>query len=309
MDFDDSRNWEYLFKIYWISLKEELSLTSKEIAEAKNPWKELGLTRGRKQSSNVHVGFTSAVIDLSSGYARGNDILGQNSSESIKFLNKASLSTKQQCNDNGTSSEGCTDWASKKLLDFVAYMKNGDTSVLSPFDVHVLVLDYIKRNNLHDPSERNHVVCDSRLETLFGKPRVGHIEMPKLLDFHFLMKEQPANDDFVQGRVGDVVADQVPSNQSNSNLMSRDKVHNTRRKVVQCSLQASLNEYAAINVSNINLIYLRRNLMENLMQIKEKFHEKVVGSLVRIRISGDEHKQDMYRLVQVVGKHSSSSNN
>lgn len=304
VDFDDSRNWEYLFKIYWVSLKDELSLTSKELAEAKNPWKELGSVSARKQPSNLHGGtnnFTSPVIDMPSGHLKGNDSLGQHSSEPIKLLNKASLSTGQQCNDNGTSLEGRMDWASKKLLDFVAYMKNGDTSVLSPFDVQVLVLDYIKRNNLHDPCESSYVVCDSRLEALFGKPRVGHIEMPKLLDFHFHMKEQPANNGLVRGRVDDVDAVQVPSDQSNSKLMSKDKKHNTRQKVAQGALQASLNEYAAINVSNINLIYLRRNLMENLIQVKEKFHEMVIGSLVRIRISGDEHKQDMYRLVQVVG--------
>ncbi|KAL8123735.1 hypothetical protein AgCh_011651 [Apium graveolens] len=238
---------------------------------------------------------------MSSGHLIGNDSLGQHSSEPIKLLNKASLSTGQQCIDNGTSLEGHRDWASKKLLDFIAYMKNGDTSVLSPFDVQVLVLDYIKRNNLHDPCESSYVVCDSRLETLFGKPRVGHIEMPKLLDVHFLMKEQPANNGLVRGRVDDVDAVQVPSDQSNSNLMSKDKKHNTRQKAAQFALQASLKEYAAINVSNIKLIYLRRNLMENLIQVKEKFHEMVIGSLVRIRISGDEHKQDMYRLVQVVG--------
>ncbi|KAK1357628.1 Zinc finger CCCH domain-containing protein 44 [Heracleum sosnowskyi] len=304
VDFDDSRNWEYLFKIYWVSLKDELSLTSKELAEAKNPWKELGSISARKQPSNLHGSmnnFTSPVIDMSSGHLKGNDSLGQHSSEPIKLLNKASLSTGQQCNDNGTSLEGHMDWASKKLSDFVAYMKNGDTSVLSPFDVQVLVLDYIKRNNLHDPCESSYVVCDSRLENLFGKSRVGHIEMPKLLDFHFLMKAQPENNGLVRGRVDDVDAVQVPSDQSNSNLMSIDKKPNTRQKVAQCALQASLNEYAAINVSNIKLIYLRRNLLENLIQVKEKFHEMVIGSLVRIRISGDEHKQDMYRLVQVVG--------
>ncbi|WOH00462.1 hypothetical protein DCAR_0519825 [Daucus carota subsp. sativus] len=304
VDFDDSRNWEHLFKLYWISLKDELSLTSKELAEAKSPWKEFSLASARKQSFNVHGStnnFTSAVVDISSGHVKVNDSTGQNSSESIKLLNKASLSTGQLYNDNGKSSEGRTNWASKQLLDFVAYMKNGDTSVLSPFDVQVLVLEYIKRNNLHDPCERSHVLCDQRLETLFGKSRVGHIELPKLLDFHFLMKQQPENDDFVRGRVDDVDAVQVPSDRSNSNLMSNDKKHNTRKKAAECTLQASLNAYAAITVSNINLIYMRRSLMENLIQVKEKFHEMVVGSLVRIRISGDEHKQDMYRLVQVVG--------
>lgn len=45
-----------------------------------------------------------------------------------------------------------------------------------------------------------------------------------------------------------------------------------------------------------------RSLMENLTEDAEKIHEKVVGSFVRIRISSSDQKQDMYRLVQVVGK-------
>ncbi|KAJ0241943.1 PHD finger family protein [Hirschfeldia incana] len=39
VDFDDQGSWEYLFKIYWVSLKEKLSLTLDDLIKAKNPWK------------------------------------------------------------------------------------------------------------------------------------------------------------------------------------------------------------------------------------------------------------------------------
>jgi hypothetical protein len=41
--------------------------------------------------------------------------------------------------------------------------------------------------------------------------------------------------------------------------------------------------------------------MESLMADADKFHDKVVGSIVRIRIPNKDQKQEMYRLVQVVG--------
>ncbi|XP_020249091.1 zinc finger CCCH domain-containing protein 19-like [Asparagus officinalis] len=41
--------------------------------------------------------------------------------------------------------------------------------------------------------------------------------------------------------------------------------------------------------------------MEDLLDDVDKFTEKVIGSFVRIRISSAVQKQDMYRLVQVVG--------
>ncbi|KAE8727122.1 hypothetical protein F3Y22_tig00005929pilonHSYRG00215 [Hibiscus syriacus] len=80
-------------------------------------------------------------------------------------------------------------WATKELLEFVAHMRNGDTSVVSRFDVQALLLEYITRSNLRDPSQKSYIVCDSMLIKLFGKTRVGHFEMFKLLDSHFLAKD------------------------------------------------------------------------------------------------------------------------
>lgn len=66
--------------------------------------------------------------------------------------------------------------------------------------------------------------------------------------------------------------------------------------------QTSLYDHAAIDRHTIHMIYLRRNLMENLLEDK-MFHEKVVGSVVRIKILVGEQKHYMYRLVKVVGMH------
>ncbi|KAL0344312.1 UNVERIFIED_CONTAM: Zinc finger CCCH domain-containing protein 44 [Sesamum angustifolium] len=101
-----------------------------------------------------------------------------------------------------------TEWASKDLLEFVAHMKNGDTSAISQFDVQTLLLEYIKRNNLRDPHRKSQIICDPRLKNLFGKPRVGHIEMLKLLEYHFLIKEDSQNNSFIPaGFVGSVASD------------------------------------------------------------------------------------------------------
>ena len=42
--------------------------------------------------------------------------------------------------------------------------------------------------------------------------------------------------------------------------------------------------------------------MEELMGDVDTFSEKVLGTFVRIRISGAGQRQDIYRLVQIVGK-------
>ncbi|KAL9259729.1 Zinc finger CCCH domain-containing protein [Drosera capensis] len=198
--------------------------------------------------------------------------------------------------NGGNSSHGDKEWASEELLEFVLHMKNGDGSVLSQFDVQALLLEYIKQNKLRDPRRRSQIVCDPMLQKLFGKPRVGHFEMLKLLESHFLIKNDSQADDN-QGRVVDTKGSQMDADEA----VIASRGPKMRKKGDDKRLQSNLDDYAAIDMHNISLIYLRRNLMEALLEDTERFQEKVVGSFVRIRISGSMQKQDMYRLVQVVG--------
>ena len=58
--------------------------------------------------------------------------------------------------------------------------------------------------------------------------------------------------------------------------------------------QSNLDDYTATNTHNINLIYLRRSLVEELIEDMEKYHDKVVGYFVRIRISGRTNSSLQY---------------
>ncbi|KAD5960822.1 hypothetical protein E3N88_12294 [Mikania micrantha] len=281
VDFDDKTSWEYLFKVYWVYTKRKLSLTLDELTQAKNPLKLASI-----EPTVLH---TNAIVRRS--------ITSELSFANLEANESKRRKTNEQTNGppHDLSMNGPKEWASKELLDFVAHMKIGDTSVLSQFDVQALLLEYIKINNLRDPRKKTQIMCDLRLMNLFGKPRVGHIEMLKLLDSHFLVKEDPQK------------------NTPNSTAKQGDNECKTEKAVVvgnkerrnhrkgEKRIQNKLDEYAAIDVHNMNLIYLRRNLMESLIEDNEKFHEKAVGSIVQIRISGSDQKDDMYRLVQVVG--------
>lgn len=176
-------------------------------------------------------------------------------------------------------------------------MKNCDTSLLSQFDVQELMLGYIKRNNLRDPRKKSQILCDSRLKILFGKPCVGHFEMLKLLEFHFFI-----NEDLPKNTIKNIGKQVDPDwNLENMVTLGKDKKRRNHKKSEDRVPQNKLDDYAAIDVHNMNLIYLRRKLMENLIDNSEEFRVKVIGSIVRIRISGCDQKYDMYRLVQVVG--------
>ncbi|KAL9254820.1 Zinc finger CCCH domain-containing protein [Drosera capensis] len=337
--FDDKSQWEYLFKDYWIEQKEKLSFTAEEIAQAKNPWKGSDVdnkqeaasgvseaindnkkkTKKRKNPSGEDIGsdidITSEKRDstgdkrkdkrqltLSSKELNSNiDDSSRNAEKTFKRGRKAKKLAKSLASERGLisaergiSSHGDPAWASEELLEFAMHMKNGDRSVLSQFDVQELLLQYIKRNKLRDPRCRSQIVCDPMLEKLFGKPRVGHFEMLKLLESHLLIKEDSQADDNQGG-----VIDSEGHMDIDENAISI-RGRKSRKKDAR-GLQSNLDDYAAIDMHNINLIYLRRNLVEALLEDSESFSEKVVGSFVRIRISGSLQKQDLYRLVQVVG--------
>eukprot|EP00257_Ricinus_communis_P023591 XP_015583618.1 zinc finger CCCH domain-containing protein 44 [Ricinus communis] len=322
VDFDDKTSWEYLFKIYWIFLKGKLSLTVDELTKAKNPWKGDELPKAKNSwrgfgsifaPKEVHTGELihgndekSPFLDNCYGNVEANHSKRRKTKDQPEDLSEQnSVVMEKSVVDKVTPLPEGTMWATKELLEFVSHMRNGDTSMLSQFDVQALLLDYIKRNNLRDPRQKSQIICDSRLKNLFGKPRAGHFEMLKLLEYHFLIKEKSPANDSVRVGVADAVGSLLEAAGSSDSqmIMGNDRRRRTRKKMDERGPHVNLNpdDYAAIDVHNINLLYLKRNLMENLMDDTEKFHEKVVGSFVRIRISGGDQKQDMYRLVQVVG--------
>ncbi|KAL4572963.1 hypothetical protein LXL04_019752 [Taraxacum kok-saghyz] len=267
-NFDDEDSWEYLFKDYWTETKAKHDLSLPELIQAKN---------------------LESLITQSDSKTEGNS---DNSPESPKVRRTRRQTRKQKSDALSDDSE----WVSKELLELITHMKNGDSSVISQYEVQDLLLEYIKRNKLRDPNKKSQIICDTRLEALFGKPRVAHIEMLKLLESHFLSKEDSSHVDDVQGSF-------VDDDESNEMVGKdqKDKKRKGKKKGDKREPQSNREDYAAIDIHNINLIYLKRKLVEDLLDDMDKFRDKIVGTFVRIRISGANQKQDIYRLVQVTG--------
>ncbi|KAK6150561.1 hypothetical protein DH2020_015493 [Rehmannia glutinosa] len=339
VDFDDKSSWEYLFKVYWVILKEKLSLTliSGEVPISFRSTDHLELNKPHVEISSIqNDGLRTAqpsignhveklnndkeedapshdkdavkpsmdeVTDETSidkatevpGIKEATEVPGIKEATEVPGIKEATdepiiekdqddpstaKDTDKPCickniNDKESYKPGIyssTEWATKDLLEFVAHMKNGDTSALSQFDVQTLLFDYIKRNNLRDPRQKSQI------------------------------EDSPKNSFIPAGFVSSVASDmEVDENIYGLPTPVNNRKRKTRKKSEERAPQTNLNEYAAIDVYNINLIYLRRNLMENLIEDHENFNNKVIGSIVRIRISSNDQKQDVYRLVQVVG--------
>ncbi|KAJ0231252.1 Zinc finger CCCH domain-containing protein 44 [Hirschfeldia incana] len=294
VDFDDKLSWEYLFKVYWLCLKEELSLSVDELTRAYNPWKE--------------APYTTPIVELRNDHARNNAYssgssaldVAENGIKRRKTSDSSTLPSKLDANNPSKKLPGNTNWATTELLEFLSFMRNGDTSVISQFDVQGLLLDYITKKNLRDPQQKSQVICDLMLVKLFGKQRVGHLEMLKLLESHFLIQEKPKDEKTTNGEITHAVPTQVDEDSGHGPPV-RDRRRKMHRKTVGRVQNENMDAYAAIDVHNINLIYLRRKFLETLLDDISKVHEKVVGTILRIKVSGSDQKLDIHRLVQVVG--------
>ncbi|MBA0861668.1 hypothetical protein Goshw_030229, partial [Gossypium schwendimanii] len=284
VDFDDKTSWEYLFKVYWVLLKEKLALSLDELTNAKNPWKETAIMGPKGNSSSELNNYSNAKgtnMEKSCGDQGDSYSKRRKTTRQQKLLNNVEyLGAENSGVMKGVPFPGGTNWATTELLEFVAHMKNGDVSVLSHFDVQALLLEYITRNNLRDPQQKSHIICDSRLMKLFGKERVGHFEMLKLLESHFLIQDHSRAIDTVRGEPIEAAAIQlaVDGNSDSQPIIASDKRRKTRKKVNEKGQRANPDEYAAVDVHNMNLIYLKRNWIENLIDDAEKIDGKVVGS-------------------------------
>ncbi|XP_044971438.1 zinc finger CCCH domain-containing protein 19-like isoform X2 [Hordeum vulgare subsp. vulgare] len=315
VDFDDKNSWEYLFKLYWLDVKGKHLLTLEELISAKSNWTVQSISaRREKEESSGERYDAHNDHDVSSDSSLRKRSRGTSLRKRGRKRQNHSVNTARNCEISIKGSEGLpkgesmdlsgdTKWASPELLEFIGYIRNGDMSQISQFDVQVLLLEYIKQNNLRDPRKKSQIICDARLSSLFRKPCVGHFEMLKLLEIHFHVKETPAlNGDTQAAR--DLESAQVDSggHTEMGTKLSSDKRRKTHKKLER-DLPANLEDYAAIDMHNINLIYLRRSLMEDIIDDVAAFSEKITGAFVRIRIPGSGQKQDMYRLVKVLGTH------
>ncbi|KAL0448449.1 UNVERIFIED_CONTAM: Zinc finger CCCH domain-containing protein 19 [Sesamum latifolium] len=301
VDFDDKSS----FKAYWVHLKEKLSLTLSELTQAKKRSKAVAAVACKPQLSDVlhtavdgkvsisyrstehlelnkpHVeinlpqsdGLATALSSIDNHGAKLNRDKRNGQSHSIDTvkqymdevadepsINKATYKPSIEKNEDyptivKDSDKPCictqitkepdkpsivctTEWASKDVLEFVAHMKNGDTSAISQFDVQTLLLEYIKRHNLQDPRG---------------------------------FSEEFFNSSWI---VGSIASDmEVDGNIFDSSMPSNSRKPKTRIKSEERAPQNDLDEYAAIDVHNISLIYLRRNLMEHLIEDKN-FNDK-----------------------------------
>ncbi|KAL0448458.1 UNVERIFIED_CONTAM: Zinc finger CCCH domain-containing protein 19 [Sesamum latifolium] len=316
VDFDDKSSWEYLFKVYWVYLKEKLSLTLSELSQAKKPWKDVAAVACKPQLSDVLRTAVNGKVSISSRSTEHSEL--NKAHMEINLLQNDGLATAVSSIDNHGAKLNRDKVEDGPSHSVDTVKQNMDEVTDEPSINKATDEQGIKEATYKPSTEKKQdyptIVKDSDKPCICkitnskdsDKPSIDCITewaSKDLLEFvtHMNMEDSQNNSFIPAGFVGSVASDmEVDGNIYDSSMPSNSRKRKMRKKSEEKAPQNDLNEYAAIDVHNINLIYLRRNLMEHLIEDKN-FNDKVIGSIVRIRISNIDQKPDVYRLVQVVG--------
>lgn len=188
-------------------------------------------------------------------------------------------------------------WGSRELIEFLNSIGKDTSKSLSQGDLTTIVNEYVNLKQLTNPKNKRRVLCDEKLQTLFGKKKsVLKNKIYDLLDPH-LAENQVGSDDNLWGSSDEYDEEtfSVAKKQKNSNSEKKPQLKKKAPEV-------SKNSLAAINAENIKLVFLKRSLVQQLQKHPEAFESKVVGSFVRVK--SDPHdifQKNSHQLQPVTG--------
>ncbi|XP_021772655.1 uncharacterized protein At5g08430-like isoform X1 [Chenopodium quinoa] len=187
-------------------------------------------------------------------------------------------------------------WGSSELIAFLESMGKDCTKTLSQYDVTNIINLYINDNKLVHPDNKRRVLCDEKLFSLFEKKTIFRNKIHDLLESHFAENQEDSDDDNLGS--SDEIDENGYSVPKKLKILSSDKTTRSKKKAPEVSKSC----LAAINSDNIKLLYLRRSLVQELLNNPETFETKVVGSFVRVK--SDPHdifQKNSHQLQLVTG--------
>lgn len=290
VDFNDRDTYEFLFKEYWELMKKKEGLTAVHLHTASNLLKKGSNCRNEIEDSEDDTD----EYETSSDYEELVD-----TEEGHKLVRKCKKSKVQQ----GTARKNIKSnnkefigWGSKPVIGFLSKIGKDTSKKLSELDVTSIITAYCKENKLFHPQKKKKIICDAKLLDVFGRKSMNVNSVHKHLTAHFAENmEQSSEDDS---------ASSIEEKDDNSPMPCKKprKLVSNRKPAEKEPSDVSHNCSAAIVAANIKLVYLKRSLVEKLLENPECFEGKMIGSFVRAKSHPNDYSQkNSYQLLQVSG--------
>ncbi|CAN1789178.1 Uncharacterized protein At5g08430 [Linum perenne] len=198
-------------------------------------------------------------------------------------------------------------WCSKELFEFLTSVGKDTSQQLTEYEVSDIIKRYSAENNLFHPQKKKKILCDSKLYKLFSRKSVNSSSMHQHLKKHFA--DNQSDDDLgLAEELGWFVAD----DDQNAEVTCKKQRSSTSEAECQEKEAVPLARkscFASVTTQNIKLVYLRRNVVEELSKESENFDAKIMGSFVRVKADPYDYSQkNSHLLVQVTGVRRSRQN-
>ncbi|XP_049379616.1 uncharacterized protein At5g08430-like [Solanum stenotomum] len=219
---------------------------------------------------------------------------GEPQTKRLKKKRCTQLKTKMQSKNNSKKQE-FVGWGSKALIDFLLFIGQDTREKLLKYDVSSIVTKYIEDHSLIHPVKKTRILCDVQLEAVFGKKMVNRCKILSLLESHFVDNEERLKNDELDDDLED----------DDTEILVAPK---TEVKVEQNKISsnwystAAQSQFAALIPENINLIYLKKSLVMELIKQPESIETKIIGSFVRVKLDPRDSEQcNSHQLMQITG--------
>ncbi|CAN0907419.1 Uncharacterized protein At5g08430 [Linum grandiflorum] len=292
VDFDEQDTYEHFFKAYWErEIKSTEGLTREHLVTAEK--------RFNQKSNCDPVCDDEEESSGSSWNALDQDDVNFGERRRPK-VNKAKPPVKM--GKFGSKKKQFVGWCSEKLFEFLDSIGKDPSQQLERQGVADIITTYAAENNLFNPEKKKIILCDSKLSKLFGRKTVNKNRMHGHLTKHFADNQ---SDDDLDLALAEVLDSRFfPDDKENAEVPCKkqriSKVECQEKEAVRLVRRSC---FASVTTQNIKLLYLRRNVVEELSKASVDFDAKVIGSFVRVKADPYDYSQkNSHLLVQVRGR-------
>lgn len=297
VNFKDQSTYDCLFKEYLEAVKEKEGLTWKHVQVAIDLFRK---SKNHESNDGGNVSNDDNKADLAS-YSDDRRNMRDCNSEFRK--RKKAVENEKSKKRKVNPSQEFIGWASKPLVEFLTSVGRDPTKFISQHEVAYIVTCYCNENKLFHPQKKKIILCDSMLHSLLGRKSLDKNKICGRLEVHFAENQiHLENEDEEEEGACDYASDHSDDDVELAPKKQRN-LDSEKRSQEKVLIDVQLNRPAPIIPHNIELIYLKRSLVQELLNQPECFEAKVVGSIVKVKSDpNDIMQKNSYQLVLVTGK-------
>ncbi|KAH9623263.1 hypothetical protein KSS87_023119 [Heliosperma pusillum] len=312
VDFKDRDTYEGLFKEYWDIIKEKEGLTLDDLHNA-----DVQIKKGENvkvQSQKPQSDSDESVKEEENRESSSDNHESDHESDDAVHpvhpvqtvhpvqpvhpvtVTKTKTPKKTPKRKVGSSKIEYVGWASKCLIELLEAIGVDTSKKLSQNDVSSLIIKYAQDNKLFHPEKRKMILCDARLCSLLKRKTITIYKVYDGIEAHLLENVEQSDDEgYSSGHEEN--NDSLPikkqawwrntgSFQNKGSIMEKFQQKEgplEEPKKVEPIAKVVYSRFVAIVPHNMKMVYLKRSLVESLLEKFETFESKVAGSFVKVK--------------------------